>query len=190
MGGQNLENLAPARPESVKLAIWLYYGDEECWITSWPKLTLSRPGAYMRSFFLCSARCTWFLRGPNTRGNKCLSVKESGKQNNKGGRDLKKILLLSYPQLRRAWRFLLFPAVPSAFGFNQVQGRNSTSCCLALIKRSQILQIGRFLLLVFLIWWIICFKVFGKGHYRGSGPSFLLFPSLFITTALKTFSRM
>lgn len=25
VGGQNLENLAPARPESVKLAIWLYW---------------------------------------------------------------------------------------------------------------------------------------------------------------------
>lgn len=117
----------------------------------------------------------------------CQRVRKTEQQRWKG---FKKILLLSYPQLRRAWCFLLFPAVPSAFGFNQVQGRNSTSCCLALIRRSQILQIGRFLLLVFLIWWIICFKVFGKGHYRGSGPSLLLFPSLFITAALKSFSRM
>lgn len=151
---------------------------------------LPRSGTYSCSFFLYSVHVTWFLRGPNTRGNKCLSVKESGKQYNKGGRDLKKILLLSYPQLRRAWCFLLLPAVPSAFGFNQVQGRNSTSCCLALIRRSQILQIGRFLLLVFLIWWIICFKVFGKGHYRGSGPSLLLLPSLFITAALRGLSRL
>lgn len=97
VGGQNLENLAPTRSESVKLAIWLYYGDEKCRITSQPKLTLPRPGAYMCSVFLRSVHCTWFLRGPNTRGNKCLSVKESGKQNNKGGRDLKKFFCCPTP---------------------------------------------------------------------------------------------
>lgn len=97
VGGQNLENLAPAWPESVKLAIWLYYGDEECQIILWPKLTLPRPGAYTYSLFLCSVYCTWFLRGPNTRGNKCLSVKESGKQNNKGGKDLKKFFCCPTP---------------------------------------------------------------------------------------------
>lgn len=97
VGGQNLENLAPAWPESVKLAIWLYYGDEECWITPWPKLALLRPGTHTCSFFLCSVHRMSFLRRPNTRGNKCLSVKESGKQNNKGGRDLKKFFCCPTP---------------------------------------------------------------------------------------------
>lgn len=58
---------------------------------------LPRSGTYTCSFFLYSVHSTWFLRGPNTRGNKCLSVKESGKQNNKGGRDLKKFFCCPTP---------------------------------------------------------------------------------------------
>lgn len=97
VSGQNLENLAPAWSESVKPAIQPNYNDEECCITLWPKLILPRPGTYTRSIFLSSIHCTWFLRTPNARGNKCLSVKESGKQNNKGGRDLKKFFCCPTP---------------------------------------------------------------------------------------------
>lgn len=60
------------------------------------------------------------------------------------------ISLALLPQTRRSCTSASGPAVPGAFGFNQVQSRNSTSCCFTLIRRSQILQIGRFLLLVIL----------------------------------------
>lgn len=80
--------------------------------------------------------------------------------------------------------FLLCSAVPCACGFNQVQSRNSTSCCLTLIRRSQILQIGRFLLLVILFDESFAFKYL-KGTISKAAPSLLLFFDLFIISHSK-----
>lgn len=111
----------------------------------------------------------------------CLSTTQIWKNKT----NLKGFLAL-LPPAETVLCFLLCPNVPCAFGFNQVQSRNSTSCCLTLIRRSQILQMGRFLLLVSLSDESFAFKYL-KGTIRVKQyPSLLLFSNLFIISHSKS----
>ena len=59
-------------------------------------------------------------------------------------------------------------------------GQELTSCCRTLIRRSQILQIGRFLLLVVLVAESFAFKYLKRAISEAVAPR-LLFSGLFIT---------